>query len=223
MHPGSFKEKDKRYAGHNIWSYAIQCRLWSVAEYVWPNNWNEAGPRALEIFDMLLKIQGDVFEDAFLKIPNQGQKTKAKNYLEKWWSLEKNIEDLKQSDLSHREKLCRIWARPWAWPLLLSLPSSAHQVIFESWAIPNQNNQTAWHQASLYSKEPLFPLLLEKAALVGLNLKEVWSIKNAFDTRVIDTATLSLGYELPDEGEFLEANHRLNHLPDWQPKNATIG
>lgn len=217
LYPGCFKEKDKRRAGHNIWSYAVKSRLWSVAEHVWPKNWTEAGPRALEIFEMLLRMSAGLPADSLLGPPNRGQKEKALLFLQRWWSLESNLLELQYADVVTRQRFGRIWAKPWTWPLLLSLPERSRQVIFESWIIPDYRGQTAWHLASLSAQDPFFSHVLGQAFKDGLNLQELWMTKDAFDTRVIDTATLSLGYALPDEGEFIEANRRLQGLPEWHP------
>lgn len=220
-YPGHFEPKDMQRSGHTLWSFAIRQQQWHLARAICPAGFISAGPRVVEILNSLIETtQGEMSWFA-LSSPTREHQEHARKLLMQWWKSSSVLEEMKKLDPAFRQEISWIWTYPWAWSLLLDLPAPARHLIMESWSIPNEKDQTGWHRLALSVDDDRFGLILEEAYESGIDLVHALQIKDAWETRAIDAATLGMGYELPENDGPWEADRRLLNLPAWPPRAAS--
>lgn len=215
-YPGLFEESDMQRAGHNLWSFALRQKKWDLADKIFPSSIEESGPRIIETLKYLSEIAtGQVSDFSITPVSIQVQKIAIK-FLKKWWNTFSG-----ECEKLEKEKINKItweWTQDWNWPLLLKLNPLTQKMILSYWDVPNEEGQTGWHRASQHADDKLFKDILLLASDLDIDLKKAWVKKDNWDTRVIDTATLALGYDIPDTFPFIEAEKRLLLLPKWESK-----
>jgi hypothetical protein len=208
-YPGDFEAGERGRAGHSLWSYAIMFDAFALAALIWPTPLDKGGARMGEAMDA-------VFRTALVSEPGTpaGLRIGAAGLLR---------DGLGQSgagafvglDPDIRCKLGRPWTDPLAWGMLLMLTPDARRSLMDTWALADGALQTGWHALARHADHVLFPTLLGEAERLGFDLQTLMAVEDEWQTRPVDTATLLMGYPLPDEPGEWEADRRLADLPDW--------